>query len=72
MTYEQASYTFFSISIVIGMVLVMYSYTDRCRKERKTLFTFLGCLIIVTTVFITLLATGTISLPSLLEQLLDL
>ena len=39
MTYEQASYTFFSISIVIGMVLVMYSYTDRCRKERKTLFT---------------------------------
>ena len=57
MTYEQASYTFFSISIVIGMVLVMYSYTDRCRKERKTLFT--------------LLATGTISLPSLLEQLLD-
>ena len=71
MTYEQASYTFFSISIVIGMVLVMYSYTDRGRKERKTLFTFLGCLIIVTTVFITLLATGTISLPSLLEQLLD-
>lgn len=42
MTYEQASYTFFSISIVIGMVLVMYSYTDRCRKERKTLFTFLS------------------------------
>ena len=31
------------------------------------LFTFLGCLIIVTTAFITLLATGTISLPSLLK-----
>ena len=55
----------------VGISLLMYTCTDRCRKERKTLFTFLGCLIIVTTVFITLLATGTISLPSLLEQLLD-
>ena len=54
-----------------GIGLLMYTCTDSCRKERKTLFTFLGCLIIVTTAFITLFATGTISLPSLLEQLLD-
>lgn len=64
---EQALYIFFSISIVIGIVLIIYSYTDSCRKERRVLFTFLGCLIIVTTVFITLLATGNISLPSLLK-----
>lgn len=31
------------------------------------LFTFLGCLIIVTSAFILLLDTGTISLPSLLK-----
>lgn len=60
-----------TLAMFAGIGLLMYTCTDSCRKERRMLFTFLGCLIIVTTAFITLFATGTISLPSLLEQLLD-
>lgn len=56
-----------TLAMMIGIGLLMYTCTDSCRKERRMLFTFLGCLIIVTTAFITLLATGTISLPSLLK-----
>ena len=58
-----------TLAMFAGIGLLMYTCTDSCRKERKTLFTFLGCLIIVTTAFITLLATGTISLPSLLNMI---
>jgi hypothetical protein len=57
------------IAMMIGLGILMYTCTDRCRKERRMLFTFLGCLIIVTSAFITLLATGTISLPSLLKEM---
>ena len=56
-----------TLAMFVGIVICMYTCTDSCRKERRMLFTFLGCLIIVTSAFITLLATGTISLPSLLK-----
>lgn len=56
-----------TLAMMIGIGLLMYTCTGSCRKERRMLFTFLGCLIIVTSAFILLLDTGTISLPSLLK-----
>ncbi|OUN18539.1 hypothetical protein B5G37_14020 [Pseudoflavonifractor sp. An85] len=58
-----------TLAMFAGIGLLMYTCTDSCRKERRMLFTFLGCLIIVTSAFITFLATGTISLPSLLKEI---